>query len=90
MTDPQTHSTRRRLFAQPFANSSILAYEAVVREKVETAIAKVGRDAAAGEADILKWFTFMATDVIGQLSFGRSFETLQHEEVSPSAMWISH
>lgn len=86
MTDPHAHSSRRRLFAQPFANSSILTYEAVVREKVEIAIAKIGRDATTGEADVLKWFTFMATDVIGQLSFGKSFETLQREEVSPSTV----
>ena len=88
MTDQQAHSTRRRLFAQPFSNSSILTYEASIREMIETAIAKVRRDVTVSEADVLKWFTFMATDVIGQLSFGRSFEMLQHEEVSSIVMVI--
>lgn len=30
-----------------------------------------------GTADIFKWWTFMATDVIGELSFGESFRMLE-------------
>lgn len=30
-----------------------------------------------GAADIFKWWTFMATDVIGELSFGESFRMLE-------------
>jgi hypothetical protein len=48
---------------------------------VDTAISKIKRDALASKADILKWFTFMATDVIGELSFGVSFDMLKQEEV---------
>ena len=60
----------------------MLKFEPVVRKKVDTAVAKIKRDAlAGGEADVLKWFTFMATDVIGELSFGRSFDMLEQEEV---------
>lgn len=83
MTDPLAHSIRRRLFANPFANSSILKYEDSIRAKAELALEKIGRDAATGGADILKWFTFMATDLMGQLSFGTSFEMLRKEKVRP-------
>lgn len=35
-----------------------------------------------GAADVIKWFLFMATDVIGELSFGDSFRTLEIGEHS--------
>ncbi|KAK4981041.1 hypothetical protein LTR28_007969 [Elasticomyces elasticus] len=83
MTDPKQHAARRRLFAQPFSNSYIQTFEPAVRQKVNLAVAKIKRGAASGSADILKWFTFMATDVSGELSFGRSFDMLQREEKNP-------
>jgi cytochrome P450 len=82
MTDPKQHAARRRLFAQSFANSSIMKYESLVRTKVDMAISLINRDASKGNADILKWFTFMATDLAGQLFFGKSFGMLQKGEVS--------
>ncbi|KAL3712490.1 hypothetical protein TMatcc_001189 [Talaromyces marneffei ATCC 18224] len=33
-----------------------------------------------GAVDVFKWWTFMATDVIGELGFGQSFQTLEHGE----------
>lgn len=82
MIDPKQHSARRRLFAQNFSNTSLAAFEPQIRDKVETTVAKVKRDMRAGKADILKWFTFMATDIIGELSFGESFNMLEQEKVS--------
>lgn len=81
MIDPMQHAQRRRLFAQSFSNSNILNNEQIVRDKVDLAVSKIDRDAKIGGADILKWFTYMATDVIGHLSFGKSFEMLEHEKV---------
>ena len=80
MTDPNKHNVRRRLFAPLFSNTAVLKLEPIVREKVNLAVEKIKRDASTGTADLLKWFTFMATDLIGQLSFGRSFEMLEREE----------
>ena len=81
MTDPKEHATRRRLFAQSFSNSFLLQFEPTLRQKVEIAVSKIKRNAEVGRADILKWFTFMATDIMGELSFGKSFDMLQQEEV---------
>ena len=80
MTDPKEHATRRRLFAQNFSQTSLTQFEGQIRSKVSTAVSKIKRDALAGNADILKWFTFMATDVIGELSFGTSFDMLEQEQ----------
>jgi cytochrome P450 len=82
MVDAKQHATRRKLFAQSFSNSSILKFEAPVRDKINLAASKIERDARSGTADVLKWWTFMATDVSGQLSFGRSFDMLHLEQVS--------
>lgn len=37
---------------------------------------------ARGAADIFKWWLFMASDIIGELSFGESFHALEQGEVS--------
>lgn len=34
-----------------------------------------------GVADVFKWWLFMATDIIGELSFGESFRMLEAGEV---------
>lgn len=46
------------------------------------AVEKLKRDALAGNGDMLKWFTFMATDISGELSFGKSFGMLEQGKVS--------
>lgn len=82
MIDPRVHSTRRKLFSQALSKSYLRAnWEVEVRKKVEMAVQKIKRDALQGEANILKWFTYMATDVMGHLSFGQSFDTLETEKV---------
>lgn len=35
-----------------------------------------------GATDVFKWWLFMATDIIGELSFGESFRMLEAGEVS--------
>ena len=81
MTNPKEHAVRRRLFAQSFSKSSLTQFEQQVRQKVDVATEKISRDINVGIGDILKWFTFMATDVVGELSFGKSFDMLEQETV---------
>jgi cytochrome P450 len=90
LIDQKKHAIRRRLFAQNFSVSSLLRFEPQIRAKVDTAISKIKRDASASRADILKWFTFMATDVIGELSFGVSFDMLKQEEVCLQTFPFNH
>lgn len=40
---------------------------------------------ARGAADVFKWWFFMATDIIGELTFGESFRTLEHGQVGDAA-----
>jgi hypothetical protein len=41
-----------------------------------------------GHMDIWKWWLFMTTDVIGELTFGESFNTLQQGKVSVQAFEV--
>jgi cytochrome P450 len=78
MRDPHQHAARRRLFARAFSNNSLLTHwEPEIRQKTQLAVAKIKNDAQNGSADILKWWTLMATDVIAHLSFGESFRMLE-------------
>ncbi|KAK1997308.1 cytochrome P450 [Colletotrichum falcatum] len=76
--DPKKHAARRKLFARAFTNASVRQNCApVVRDKVMTAVDKIKAEASHGSSDILHWWLLMASDVIGQLSFGESFELLE-------------
>ncbi|KAK4095852.1 cytochrome P450 [Parathielavia hyrcaniae] len=84
MRDPHHHSTRRRLFAQPFSNSALQKNWAVeIRSRVETAISKIKQEASVGDADVLRWWTLMATDVVTHLCFGESFRMLELGKQTP-------
>ncbi|KAJ5704261.1 hypothetical protein N7493_011399 [Penicillium malachiteum] len=77
MTDPREHGNRKILFSQQFSNSSIMSKESVIRANIHMAVDKFSRDAHVnGFADIMKWWTFLATDVIAELSF--AFNLLQY------------
>ncbi|KAF5668306.1 cytochrome P450 monooxygenase [Fusarium denticulatum] len=90
MRDPHQHAARRRLFARAFSVSSLLTnWEAEIRQKTELAVNNIKRDAQSTGADVFKWWTLMATDVIAHLSFGESFRMLELGKViipSPSSL----
>ena len=90
MQDFTAHSVRRKLLAQSFSKSNIMSLQESVRGKVEMAVAKLKRDAIEGVGDMLKWWTLMATDVVGELSFGKSFDSLIKEKVRKDNFIRSH
>ncbi|MCJ1252015.1 hypothetical protein MMC30_009253 [Trapelia coarctata] len=78
VTDPKVHSERRKLFANAFTSGFLKKVEPSIRSKAELAVARIKEEIQLqGTADILKWWTFLATDVIGELCFGDSFRMLE-------------
>ncbi|KAI1506097.1 cytochrome P450 [Biscogniauxia marginata] len=76
--DLKAHGALRRLFARGFSNSEIRKLEALVRGRVTLAMRQMRDESAEhGHADVLKWFSFMATDVISELCFGESMHMLE-------------
>ncbi|KAF7936521.1 uncharacterized protein EAE97_007887 [Botrytis byssoidea] len=83
MINPKDHAARRKLFAHAFSKTSLKAnWESEVRKKTDMAVDKIKRDALVGEVDLMKFFMFMATDVVGHLCFGESFDTLEKEQTN--------
>ncbi|KIW16435.1 hypothetical protein PV08_06487 [Exophiala spinifera] len=80
-TDPKLHASRRRLLASPISDSSLTTFEDTINGRVLLAINRAAEEMQTrGAADMFKWWLFMATDVIGELSFGESFRMLEHGE----------
>lgn len=81
--DPKTHSTRRKLFSQPFSKGGIQEWEEMLKEKAAMAVDGMGKAAARndGVADVLEWWTYMTTDVIAELGFGEGFHALETGQV---------
>lgn len=77
-TDPGFHARHRRLLSAPLSETSLKQFEKVVIQRVELALQKMREETISNcAADVLKWWLFMATDIIGELSFGESFRMLE-------------
>ncbi|KAI9042841.1 cytochrome P450 [Aspergillus affinis] len=79
--DPHLHSSRRRLLASPLSDTSLTRFEPQIRHMVQLAISQMSCEMKVkGSVDVFKWWLFMATDIIGELSFGESFRMLENGE----------
>ncbi|KAK3335945.1 cytochrome P450 [Cercophora scortea] len=81
--DIDIHRKYRRMLSQPLSESSLKTVEPIVRSRVDLAIKRMGEVMQTqGAVDVFKWAFFMATDVIGELTFGESFKTLEKGEAT--------
>ncbi|KAL2830894.1 cytochrome P450 [Aspergillus cavernicola] len=78
-TDPEYHRRHRRLLSSPLSDANLRNMEPLVQDRIKLAISRIAEEAKSPRAvaDIYKWFFFMATDIIGELSFGDSFRMLE-------------
>ncbi|RMZ91937.1 hypothetical protein DV736_g808, partial [Chaetothyriales sp. CBS 134916] len=80
MRDHQMHDKRRRgWWEKAFVMKSIRGYEPTVLKYADLLIQRL-KDHAGQVVDSTEWINFFAFDVMGQLSFGKSFENLQNGE----------
>lgn len=81
-SDPVYNRRLRRLLGGPMSESALRNVEPTVTAHVDHAMHRIGEEMKdRGAADVLKWWTFMATDIIGQLTFGESFRMLKQGKV---------
>ncbi|KAF2171494.1 hypothetical protein M409DRAFT_63740 [Zasmidium cellare ATCC 36951] len=83
MTDVKAHAERRRLLARPFSKSSLVAnFHGVVGERARRAVGEIRREVVGGtgEADVMKWWTLMATDVVARVVFGEELGLVEAGE----------
>lgn len=83
MSDAKQHAARRRLLARAFTKTELRArWEGMIQSKSKLAMDRIaGEMESAGQVDLLKWWAFLATDVVGHLMFGESFRMLDLGEV---------
>lgn len=85
--DPLVHRQHRKLLAAPMAETAISRVAPLIDQKVQLTIRRMSEEMKTrGSVDIAKWWLYMATDVIAQLSFGSSFEMLERGKVGPNYM----
>lgn len=64
------------------SEASIRQYEPIVVETVRSCVDQMAAEAKRrGCIDVFKWWCFLATDTIGELSFGESFRMIEKGEV---------
>ncbi|KAI0154723.1 cytochrome P450 [Xylariaceae sp. FL1272] len=81
--DLQFHRRHRKLLSAPLSESNLKALQPQIEEHVKLAVEKMGDEMKSRKAvDVCKWWTFMTTDVIGQLTFGESFHMLESGQVN--------
>ena len=80
--DPKFHAEHRRLLASPISDSSLTRLEPSIADRVGLTIRRMAEEQdARGAIDVFKWWLFMTSDIIGELSFGESFGMLESGKV---------
>ncbi|KAF2648710.1 putative cytochrome P450 [Lophiostoma macrostomum CBS 122681] len=76
--DVEYHARHRRLLSASMSESSMKAMEGIVQTKAELAMKRMAEEMEKrGAADVLKWWLFFTTDVVGECTFGDSFRMLE-------------
>ena len=90
MQNQKNHSARRKLFSRAFSTAAALQWEDQIAANVQLAVQKIKRDALSGRADLLKWWSLMTADIMSEMSFGESFQTLRDEKVKMLSLHLVH
>ena len=64
------------------SEANMVHFEPIVADRVRLCMDRMGQEMQSrGVADVFKWWTFLATDTISELSFGESFRMLEFGKV---------
>ena len=69
----------------PKSHSSLQSMHSTIDAKCQLAVQRMQQEMKElGVTDVFKWWYFMSTDLIGELTFGHSFQLLERGKVSRS------
>lgn len=81
--DVELHRRHRRLLAPGLSETSVSQMCPSVHSKVLLAVQRMKEETEErGAADIYKWWTFLTSEITGELTFGQSFRILEEGKVS--------
>jgi cytochrome P450 len=92
IADDEEHRLLRRVVAPSFSEKAMQEHENVLKSHAEKLVATLRRESETskdGTADVVKWFTFMAADVMGERVFGESFNGLETGRLIPFLEMVS-
>ncbi|EXJ89646.1 hypothetical protein A1O3_02713 [Capronia epimyces CBS 606.96] len=95
MTDSKMHAARRRLFARPFSRTFLLQHwHDTIRDMTKFAVHRIHGEAVSAApstiaVDVMKWWTFMSTDISGRLMYGHSFGNLETGQATLKLMMMN-
>lgn len=83
----EDHTRYRRSLAHGFSHQAMLEQEPIISGYVDQLMDRLKRDCDNGTQpiDMVRWFNFTTFDIIGDLSFGESFDCLQNSDYHP---WV--
>lgn len=86
--EPRSHARFRKAMDPAFTERAVRAQEPIIQNYVGSLILNLRKTVAEGSGvvDIVRWYAFVAFDLVGDLGFGESFDCLQHTEFHP---WVS-
>ncbi|KAK4555062.1 hypothetical protein LTR86_007828 [Recurvomyces mirabilis] len=80
--DKENHARYRRLLAHAFSEKGLQEQQGTILQYVDLLIKRLGAKADSGEViNIVEWFNMTVFDVIGDLAWGASFQSLESSQV---------
>ncbi|KAH8812380.1 cytochrome P450 [Xylogone sp. PMI_703] len=76
IVDVARHARMRRLLSHAFSDRALSEQEPIIQTYIDELMSKLKLQAQNGPFNIVPWFNFLTFDVIGDLSFGESFNCL--------------
>ncbi|KAK6334102.1 hypothetical protein TWF696_002604 [Orbilia brochopaga] len=83
IVDCEAHKARRKAYGTVYSNTNMSLLEPVIRKHISVCVGKIKRDLNHGPVDILRWFRFMAADIVAELCYGKDMDMLNKEAVNP-------
>ena len=85
--DDAGHARHRKLLAHAFSEGALREQEPILQLYVNLLIDKLGEHATnqGRIVDLVEWYTFVAFDIVADLTFGESFHNLDRAENHP---WV--
>ena len=72
LRDHKQAQARRRLFQRAGTKAIVVQWEPRIVEIVNQAVHRIKSAAERGTVDMFKWWQFMATDIVGEIAFGKN------------------
>lgn len=77
---PEDHARFRRALSPGFSAQTMMEQEPIIKTYVDLLLQRLHENSTNGPLDMVKWYNFVTFDMIGDLTFGESFDCLEGSE----------